>query len=123
MPKQQTTVDFAEIFKYAEIKHGVQWNPCNDLFFRTEVIQHRGATNFYLFNCLPDDPRYNDAEPGGEVTEAVKQMVSSFSTSNEEVCSLIKSGQYDRLSEIANLIINQFAIDNKLDGLDEFLIV
>lgn len=123
MPKQQTTVSFDEIFYYAEKRHGIQWNPCNDLFFRTEVIRYHRATSFYPFDGIPDDPLYNVTEPDYDLTDEIKQNVINFTTSNEEVCSLIKSDPDNKLSGIATLIINQFAIENELSDLSEFIII
>jgi len=123
MPKQQTTVDFAEIFKYAETKHGIQWNPCNSLFFCTEIIQYNKVTGWCLGECLPDDLLDEISEHDDEVTDEIKAKIMSFTTSNDEVCSLVKlnnSTSRSKLVDIASLIISQFSIDN---GLDEFLIV
>ena len=121
VPKQQTTVDFAEIFKYAETKHGVHWNPSNDLFFRTQIIQYRRVTSYYLGECLPDELLNELSEPDYEVTDEIKAKIMSFTTSNEEVCSLIKvDNNHRKLVDIASMILAQFAIENKLD---EFLIL
>jgi hypothetical protein len=119
MPKQQTTVDFAEIFKYAETKHGIQWNPSNDLFFRTEIIQYNRITGWCLGECLPDGLLDEVEKAGYEVTDGIKNKIMSFTTSNEEVCSLIKTND-KRLIDMASIIVAQFAVEN---DLDEFLIV
>lgn len=118
MPELQMTVEFAEIFRYAEAKHGVQWNPCNDLFFRTEIIQYRAVTGWKLGECLPDD-LLDEMGDSDEITDEIKTKIMSFTTSNEEVCSLIKDNHL-KLIDVATLIIAQFAIENKLT---EFLIL
>jgi hypothetical protein len=122
MPKLQTTVDFAEIFKYAEMKYGIQWNPCNSLFFSTEIIQYNRITGWCLEECLSDD-LLDEVGESGELTDETKAKIMSFTTSNDEVLLLVKansSNSWGRLVDIASLIISQFAIDN---DLDEFLIV
>lgn len=30
-------IDFSEIFHYATKKYGIQWNPCNDMFFNNSL--------------------------------------------------------------------------------------
>ena len=118
MPKSQTTVGFSEIFHYAKAKHGIFWNPCNDLFFKEGCIEYKGVTSFYPLDMLPDTPEYV-YDLGDDV---LRENIMKFTTSNDEVLALIeKRESHKRLCEIANLIINQFAIDNKL--CDEFLII
>ena len=118
MPELQMTVEFAEIFRYAEAKHGVQWNPCNVLFFRTEIIRYHAVTGWNLGECLPDD-LLDEMGDSDEITDEIKAKIMSFTTSNEEVCSLIKDNHL-KLIDVATLIIAQFAIENKLT---EFLIL
>tara|TARA_R110000868_G_scaffold372982_4_gene636857 strand:+ start:1589 stop:1948 length:360 start_codon:yes stop_codon:yes gene_type:complete len=117
MPKSQTTVSYTEIFYYAEEKHGIFWNPCNDLFFIDGCINYRGTTKFYPLDMLPDAPEYV-YDLGNDV---LRENIMKFTTSNDEILELIKNRESKRLCEIACLIINQFAIDNKL--CDEFLII
>jgi hypothetical protein len=31
---------FSEIFEFAKEKYGIEWNPANDLFFRTELLRY-----------------------------------------------------------------------------------
>ncbi len=46
MPKKQTTVDFSEIFYFAESHSGLQWNECCDIFHRnSEVISSPETRN------------------------------------------------------------------------------
>jgi hypothetical protein len=119
MPKQQTTVDFAEIFKYAETKHGIQWSPCNSLFFCTETIRYNNTTGWCLGECLPDDLLEEMEDADYEMTDEIKAKIMSFTTSDDEVCSLAKTMD-TKLIDIASMIIAQFAIEN---DLDQFLIV
>jgi hypothetical protein len=42
--KTQTTVDFSEIFHFAEkAPFNVSWNQCNDIFFREEFLTYKGS--------------------------------------------------------------------------------
>ncbi len=45
--KRQTTVQFDEIFHYAEKHHGIDWNKCNDVFF-DHVFPYKGSREIYL---------------------------------------------------------------------------
>lgn len=119
MPKKQTTATSTEIFKYAEAKHGIQWNPCNDLFFCTEVMKFHGCVSFSLEDSLPCEPLYETVEPDYEVTPEIIKNIMAFTTSNDEVCLLAKTDR-SKLADVATLIIAQFAIENKLT---EFLIL
>jgi hypothetical protein len=38
MPRQETLVDFDEIFKFAEKKYNIEWNDCCDIFHRNAII-------------------------------------------------------------------------------------
>ena len=40
--KKVIVIDFSDIFKYAEEHYGLEWNPCNDIFFngRLEYGKH-----------------------------------------------------------------------------------
>lgn len=40
--KKTTTVDFSEIFWYAEEEFKISWNDANDIFFREEVLTYKG---------------------------------------------------------------------------------
>lgn len=40
--KVQTTVGFADIFRFAEKEHGVDWNRANDMFFSSEMLRYKG---------------------------------------------------------------------------------
>lgn len=49
MKKIKTTmIDTYELFKFAEKQFGIGWNPCNDLFFRSEVVKYENYTEFEL---------------------------------------------------------------------------
>lgn len=44
----RTEVDFSEIFQFAEKEYGIHWNPCNDLFFNTDIIRYNRNTEIWL---------------------------------------------------------------------------
>ena len=43
-----TMIDTYELFSFAEKNFRIQWNPCNDLFFRSEVDKYKNYTEFEL---------------------------------------------------------------------------
>lgn len=62
MSKQQTTVNFADIFHFAEkAPFKVHWNTCNDIFFN-DLLKYKGYDNIYLSD-LKHDLEYNDEHP------------------------------------------------------------
>lgn len=50
MPKNKITVDFDEIFNYADEEFGVHWNKCCDIFHRNEILCTPESRNMEI--CL-----------------------------------------------------------------------
>lgn len=49
MKKLKTTmIDTYDLFSFAEKNFGIEWNPCNDLFFRSDVVKYKNYTEFEL---------------------------------------------------------------------------
>lgn len=40
------TAEYSEIFRFAEDRHGLDWNTCNDIFFHNHVLRHKGYDKF-----------------------------------------------------------------------------
>lgn len=114
MPKGQATVDFSEIFEYAKKKHGIEWNPCNDLFFGS-VFEYGKASGFTLLELDSEYlPGYDYSKKDKELKEII--MLFKFDQSK---CSDRYKDDYSYAA--AAIIVNQFAIENKLPN--EFLIL
>jgi hypothetical protein len=62
--KTKNTVNFSEIFEFAEKKHKVTWNHANDLFFHT-ILDYKGFNDFELaeleWGIKEDYKKENDA--------------------------------------------------------------
>lgn len=57
MIKKQNTVNFSDIFVFAEEKFGVGWNSANDLFFNT-ILEYKRSNKFWapdIKGMLQDD--------------------------------------------------------------------
>ncbi len=48
MIKRQNTVDFSDVFHFAEREFKVDWNTCNDIFFREEFFTYKGVSGVDL---------------------------------------------------------------------------
>lgn len=40
--------DFDELFYYAKEHFGLEWNPCDTIFFREDIIPYKGYKDFEL---------------------------------------------------------------------------
>lgn len=51
-------IDFSDIFNYATEKFGIQWNPCNDMFFNNS-LDYKSFNEYSLgepLECINDKP-------------------------------------------------------------------
>lgn len=116
---KKEVIDFSDIFHYAKDKYGIEWNPCNDIFFNT-VIKYKGATNFYKFDILSekDVPGYSYDGTDEENSKAVM----NFKVDKEKLMSVYKDSSNDYVRLCARIIINQYLIENNIED-NEFLIL
>jgi len=87
--KKKLTVDFDEIFEYAEKQFNIDWNTCNEWFFRDQVLRYKG---------------YNDID---------EDIVSEHFYEMRE----IKFENLTDNNHRAWYIIRQFMIDNKIKSM------
>ncbi len=63
--KSEKTVNFSEIFEFAEKEFQIGWNQANDLFFN-DVLIYKGFNRFYLgdlqgeVECIQEEEIKND---------------------------------------------------------------
>lgn len=63
--KSEKTVNFSEIFEFAEKEFQVDWNQANDLFFNN-VLEYKSFNRFYLgdlegeVECIQEEEIKND---------------------------------------------------------------
>lgn len=55
--------DFSEIFRFAEKNHGISWNKCNDVFFRSllDYEKHNDFELEFLEADLEEDKFYQES--------------------------------------------------------------
>ena len=41
-------VNFASIFYFAKEMYDLNWNPCNDLFFRADILDYKSVSDFLM---------------------------------------------------------------------------
>lgn len=77
--KKQTTVSFADIFRYAE-KFGVTWNQANNIFFTSEILTYKGYNEIYKdwFIEHISDPNINSFEECQNDDDEALWIIRSF---------------------------------------------
>jgi len=81
-------VDFSEIFNYATKNFGIQWNPCNDMFFHNS-LDYKSYNEYSLGEPL----EYIDDKPYEELsfTEKGYYIINQFMIDNDVKNILIKN--------------------------------
>ena len=119
---KKTCVRYSDIFRYANKKHGIDWNRCNDLFF-SDTINYKGATSFYKLDGVDAETLgLKDYSYEEEDDQILIDAIIAFVPDKDRIFKengRIKDHSY--ANEAARIIINQFMIDEKLD--DEILIL
>lgn len=79
MIKKQNTVNFADIFYYAE-KFDVDWNEANDLFFCSEILRYKRYTNLDL---KEEEYAAKDTKYENENSRKAHLILASFMKENK----------------------------------------
>lgn len=75
--KNVKMVDFDAIFNFATKKYDIQWNPCNDIFFETDVLRYRGIIEFYVSDWAEFVSFYKNTKPNA--SDYSKQEITEMS--------------------------------------------
>jgi hypothetical protein len=92
--EKATIICFSEIFNYATEKFGIQWNPCNDIFF-DNAFEYKRCEKFYYSEWHCRVSFWED--------EKAKRKANSFT--KEEVLEMSEADQ-------AQVITAAFLEDN-----------
>jgi hypothetical protein len=82
MLKKQTTVNFSDIFDFAEKEpFNMSWNTCNDAFFREGILTYKGSNTIYLQDeeqqIIDDnDPKYAEYKWSEDLLKAHQALVA-----------------------------------------------
>lgn len=77
---RRNEANFADLFRFAKEHHGLEWNPCNDLFFHT-VLEYKRHNDFELADLEAQlkDTKY----PYDAKTRKAVEIVVSFMKANK----------------------------------------
>ena len=105
-------VTFSEIFKYAETKHGIHWNPCNDLFFNTGAIKYNGFKDHYKFDMA--DPDLLGVSINFDDDSELIDATMRFVVYKDKLFNNGRIADESYARSVADTIIDQFMIENDL---------
>lgn len=64
MPQSKITVDFGEIFNYAEEKFDVHWNKCCDIFHRGGILCSPESSNMEIdLDTIKSNLKWDEENP------------------------------------------------------------
>lgn len=85
-------VSFAEVFRFAGEKFGIDWNSCNDLFFLTLLGNDQHANDFYrdeLKSDLDPDADWQPYEEGTDMRKAAEILLAFMEEKNVDEMRVI----------------------------------
>ena len=97
-------VNYSEIFNYATEHYGINWNPCNNLFFHT-LLEFRRTSKWYI-DDLAEYIENSYDEDKGEIKEEFFNNITK-----EKVLTMEDSAK-------AATIMIKFMMENKIDEME-----
>ena len=113
---KKEVIDFSSIFHYAKKKYDIEWNPCNDIFFNTEIIHYGKVTYFHKYDMIDEEqvPGYSYEATDEENDKAILNFV----VDKDRLMENYKNCRNEYTKLCAIIIINQYLIENNIKDID-----